>query len=96
MKAGHESLGNEHQRDIRENEHGIDGFKKGAVFSGVEEDDGIAQGNAREEQHQTQRHEYFAHDIAHLFQRIADIVLMGTQPVIKAEADEDDQRARAR
>lgn len=96
VKIGHEPLRNEHQRDVREDQDGIDGFKEVSVIAGLYEQYQIPDGNAYEEQEQHERDELLRHDVPHLFFWIGDIILMGTELIIKTEANEDDQRAQPR
>jgi hypothetical protein len=96
VKIRHEPLRNEHQRDVREDQDGVDGFKEVSVIAGLHEQYQIPDGDAYEEQEQHERDELLRHDVPHLFFWIGYIILMGTELIIKTEANEDDQRAQPR
>ena len=71
----------------------VDGFKEVSVIAGLHEQYQIPDGDAYEEQEQHERDELLRHDVPHLFFWIGYIILMGTELIIKTEANEDDQRA---
>ena len=89
--AGHVPLGDEHHGDVRENQHGIDGFKKVLFLAGLQMDHQIIHAEAEKNHEQTQGQQLFAHNIAHTHVRALNETLPPRDAPVQAQTEKDAQ-----